>query len=220
MGKKDEILQKLRAIVPEDAICLDEEYRSGIVFSVQVPSEKLRDAVSACDAMKFYLESITGLDFKDTAELVYHLNCYEPKSRIALRVLCGLEQPPPTVSDIFPSASWLEREVHDFFGISFSDNPDMRALLLPEDADYYPLLKNFGKTHAHLDRKEVYAGVGHKPAVSEQKPEASAKEPDAEAKEPEVGVKAPEADVKHPKAGVKEPKKASAKKPKASSETE
>ena len=235
MGKKDEILQKLRSMIPEDAICLDEENRSGIVLSAQVPVENLRDAVSACDTTKFYLESITGLDFQDTAELVYHLNCYEPKSRIALRVLCGHDQPLPTVSDIFLSAQWLEREVHDFFGTSFTDNPDLRPLLLAEDMDYHPLLKTFGKANAHLERKGVY-GDGEEPAVGDQGSEAGVKEPEPgisdtketepKTKEPEPSVKEPKAGVKEPKAGVKTPKaavkkpKAGAKKPKASGETE
>ncbi len=52
------------------------------------------------------------------------------------------------MSDIFPSALWLEREVHDFFGIAFGNHPDLRPLLLPEDADYHPLRKTFGKVYA------------------------------------------------------------------------
>ena len=156
MAKKDEILQKLRAMLSEEAVCTDEQDRSGIAFSAQVPAAKLRDAASACESAGFYLESITGLDFRDTAELVYHLNCYEPMSRLALRVLCRLDEAHPTLSDIFPSALWLEREVHEFFGVAFLDHPDLRPLLLPEDADYHPLQKTFGKVYAYRERKEIY----------------------------------------------------------------
>ena len=156
MAKRDEIIQKLLDALSEDALCIDEEYRSGIALSVQLPEKKLREAAAVCEATGLYLESITGLDFLDTAELVYHLNCYEPKSRIALRVLCGHEQSVATLSDIFPSALWLEREVHDFFGIFFTGHPDLRPLLLPEDADYHPLQKTFGKIFAYRERKEIY----------------------------------------------------------------
>ena len=156
MAKKDDIIRELRNILPEDAICVDEEYRSGIAITVRTPGEKLREVAAVFETTGFYLESITGLDFLDTAELVYHINCYGPKSRIALRVLCGHEQPVATVSDIFPSALWLEREVHDFFGMSFTGHPDLRPLLLPEDADYHPLQKTFGKVHAYRERKEIY----------------------------------------------------------------
>ncbi len=152
----DDIIRVLRNLLPKDAMRVDEEYRAGIALSVQVPIETLREAARSCEAAGCYLESITGLDFLDTAELVYHFNCYEPKSRFALRVLCGHEQRVPTLSDIFPSALWLEREVHDFFGISFDGHPDLRPLLLPEDADYHPLQKTFGKIHAYRERDEVY----------------------------------------------------------------
>jgi len=156
MRKNEEIAEKIRAVVSEDAICFDDAYRAGVIFSAQVPMDKLRDVMSACAEAGYFLETITGLDFEDTAELVYHLNCYEPGSRIAVRVLCDQEGTAPTVIDIYPSASWLEREVHDFYGIRFSDNPDMRPLLLPEDADYHPLRKTFGKVHAYRKREDIY----------------------------------------------------------------
>lgn len=156
MAKREVVTQKLQAMLPEDAVCKDDALKSGVIFSAQVPLGKLRDALKVCDETEYYLESVTALDFQDTFELVYHLNCYEAKSRIALRVLCGRDQSPHTVSDIFPSALWQEREVHEFFGISFAESPDMRPLLMPEDADYYPLKKTFGTVHAYHKREEIY----------------------------------------------------------------
>ena len=156
MARKDELLQKLQAMFSAEAVGVGDSYRSGTAFTARVPAGRLRETASVCETTGFYLESITGLDFQDVTELVYHLNCYEPKSRLALRVWCEDGAPLPTVSDIFPSALWLEREVHEFFGISFTDHPDLRPLLLPEDADYHPLQKSFGKVHAHRERKEVY----------------------------------------------------------------
>ena len=160
MAKKDELLQKLQEVLAAEAVGMDESYRSGAAFAARVPAGRLRETVRVCETTGYYLESITGLDFQDVTELVYHLNCYEPKSRLALRVRCEDGTPPPTVSDIFPSALWLEREVHEFFGIPFADHPDLRPLLLPEDADFYPLQKIFGKVHAHRERKEIYGGDG------------------------------------------------------------
>jgi NADH-quinone oxidoreductase subunit C len=159
MTRRDDIGQKLRDLLSEGAIAIDKAYHSGVALAARVPLQKVREAAGVCEATGFYLESITALDFLDTAELVYHFNCYEAQSRIALRVLCGHGQTPPTVSDIFPSALWLEREVHDFFGISFDGHPDLRPLLLPEDADYHPLRKTFGKVSAYRERKEIYGSV-------------------------------------------------------------
>lgn len=156
MARKDELLQQLQAMFSAETVTTDPSYRSGTALAARVPVQRLRDAANLCQTTGFYLESITALDFLDAIELVYHLNCYEPKSRLALRVLCEPAAAPPTVSDIFPSAQWLEREVHEFFGIAFIQHPDLRPLLLPEDADYHPLRKSFGKVHAHRERNEIY----------------------------------------------------------------
>jgi NADH-quinone oxidoreductase subunit C len=117
---------------------------------------KLHDVMAAFGEAGFFLETLTGLDFQDTQELVYYLNCYEARSRFAVRLLCGHDQSPPTVSDLFAGATWLEREVHEFYGIRFADSPDMRNLLLPEDADFHPLKKTFGNVHAYHRREEIY----------------------------------------------------------------
>ena len=156
MAKIQEVIDKLKPVLPEGAVTADEEYRSGSAFTVRAPLDKLRDATRIFKDEGFYLETLTGLDFQDTFELVYHFNCFEPQSRIALRVLCGEGATPDTVSDIFASASWLEREVHEFFGVSFNGNGDLRNLLLPEDADYYPLKKTFGTVQAYRKREEIY----------------------------------------------------------------
>jgi len=141
---------------PDSPLNRDETGLTGAAWSVAVPISGIRDAAKAFQTGGFFLESITALDFEDTFELVYHFNCYEPKSRLVVRMLCGHDQVPPSICDIFRGAGWLEREVHDFFGIRFSGNPDMRALLLPEDADYYPLRKTFGKVGAYHKREEIY----------------------------------------------------------------
>jgi NADH-quinone oxidoreductase subunit C len=141
---------------PAAAWTRDETSKTGISWSLTVPIAQIRETVGVFDSAGFFLETITALDFEDTFELVYHFSCYEPGSRVALRVLCGHDQTPSSISDIFRGAGWLEREIHDFFGISFSGNPDMRALLLPEDADYHPLRKDFGKTGAYHKREKIY----------------------------------------------------------------
>lgn len=156
MAKKDELLKKLREMLGEDAVTGDDSYRTGVAATAMTPMESLRDVTAACKEGDFFLETMTGLDFEDTAEVVYHFNAYEPKSRIAVRMMCSHDGTAPTVCDIFAAAEWLEREVHEFYGIRFADNPDLRRLLLPEDADFYPLKKTFGNVHAYLRREEIY----------------------------------------------------------------
>jgi NADH-quinone oxidoreductase subunit C len=141
---------------PDAPLVRDDTGKTGALWSIVVPISGLRDTAKAFESANFFLETITALDFQDTFELVYRFNCYEPKSRAVVRVLCGHDQVAPSICDIFRGAGWIEREVHEFFGIRFSGNPDMRRLLLPADADYYPLRKDFGKVSAYRKREEIY----------------------------------------------------------------
>ncbi|MBK8482665.1 MAG: NADH-quinone oxidoreductase subunit C [Proteobacteria bacterium] len=54
----------------------------------------------------------------------------------------------PSLSATYPAANWLEREVFDMFGLRFAGHPQLKRLLLPEDADFHPLLKDFGRIDA------------------------------------------------------------------------
>jgi len=80
----------------------------------------------------------------DDLEVVYDFNHFHRFCRIVVRVRMPRNTPQlPTISDIFPGADWHERETHDFFGIKFIGHPNLAPLLLPEDADFHPLLKDF-----------------------------------------------------------------------------
>ncbi len=151
-----EMEKYLKEKLPQASFQTDETAKTGSKLSVTIPISGLRDAAKVMNGGGFFLETITGLDFLDTMELVYHFNRFEPGSRVALRVLCGQDQTPDSIWDIFRGAGWLEREVHEFFGIEFSGNSDLRTLLLPEDADYHPLRKSFGKPSAYIKREDIY----------------------------------------------------------------
>lgn len=81
---------------------------------------------------------------EDVLEAVYDFNHYETLCRVVLRTRVPRSKPEiPTISQIYPGANWHERETHDFFGIIFVGHPYLAPLLLPEDADFHPLLKDF-----------------------------------------------------------------------------
>ncbi|HIJ77692.1 MAG: NADH-quinone oxidoreductase subunit C [Desulfobulbaceae bacterium] len=80
----------------------------------------------------------------DDLEVVYDFNRYDQLCRVVIRTRVPRDNPEvPTISKVYPGANWHERETHDFFGIKFIGHPDLSPLLLPEDADYHPLLKDF-----------------------------------------------------------------------------
>ena len=80
----------------------------------------------------------------DDLEVVYDFNHYAQFCRVVIRTRTPRNHPEvPTISHIYPAAHWHERETHDFFGIKFAGHPYLVPLLLPEDADFHPLLKDF-----------------------------------------------------------------------------
>ncbi len=80
----------------------------------------------------------------DEMEVVYDFSHYQETCRVAVRTRVLRSKPElATISAVFPGANWHERETHDFFGIRFIGHPDLSPLLLPEDADFHPLLKDF-----------------------------------------------------------------------------
>ncbi len=82
---------------------------------------------------------------EDEIEVVYDFNRFESRHRVVLRVRTPRSQPQvPTIQTIYPIAHWHEREAHDFFGIDFAGHCYLVPLLLPEDADFHPLLKDYG----------------------------------------------------------------------------
>ena len=76
--------------------------------------------------------------------LVYHLLSFDPPSRLRLKV--GLKSKNPvtrSITDLWPSSNWYEREVYDMFGIQFEGHPNLRRILNPHDWEGHPLRKDY-----------------------------------------------------------------------------
>ncbi|MDY0390431.1 NADH-quinone oxidoreductase subunit C [Desulfobulbus oligotrophicus] len=99
------------------------------------------------DREGFFLEAITGVDWlkRQQLEVVYDYNRLGGEHcRVMVRTFLPRNNPVvPTVSSVFPAADWHERETYDFYGIQFQGHPNLIRILLPEDADFHPLLKDY-----------------------------------------------------------------------------
>ena len=120
--------------------CLE---NTGLMFSCYLSSEDLRAAAKVLLEQEFHLEDISMLEVLEGCLVVYHFDHFEQPGRIALRVIVDYETAAiPTISDIYPGASWHERECRDFFGVVFTGHENMSPLLLSEeDAALHPLQK-------------------------------------------------------------------------------
>lgn len=114
------------------------------------------------DSLDFdYLMNLSGVDYGEELGVVYHLLSMQHRHKIVLKVNVSRDQAEiPTVADLWRTADWHEREVFDLYGINFSNHPDMRRILLPNDWEGYPLRKDYvipevynGITIAHPDMK-------------------------------------------------------------------
>jgi len=99
------------------------------------------------------LIDITAVDYPQREKrfkIVYLLLSHENNLRIIINTNIDEKETVPSITKIFPSANWMEREVFDMYGISFKDHPDLRRILTDYGFDGYPLRKDFPLT-GHIE---------------------------------------------------------------------
>ncbi len=93
-----------------------------------------------------YLSDLTCVHWpeRDEApyEVVYNLYSISKNVRVRVKAAAG-EEGVETVTSVWPTANWMEREAYDLFGVTFRNHPDLRRLLLPKDWDGHPLRKDY-----------------------------------------------------------------------------
>jgi NADH-quinone oxidoreductase subunit C len=129
---------------------------SGRRLEIQAERGQVEAIARAARSAGFFLEAVTAIDFRDGPQVIYLFNSYEVPSRVQVRVQLRPAESLSTISSVYDAALWYEREVFDLFGIRFDNHPGLRRLLLPDDADFHPLRKDFGKVHAFRGVKDIY----------------------------------------------------------------
>lgn len=116
--------------------------------SLTVKLESLKPLLRYCrDELGFdYLIDVSSVDHFENEprfEMVYELTGIEHKEHLRVKAPVTEEQEVPTVTDIWPTANWHEREVFDMMGIRFDGHPDLRRILMWEGYPFHPLRKEF-----------------------------------------------------------------------------
>ena len=118
------------------------------------------------------LIDITAVDYPEKEErfkIVYLLLSLENNLRILINVNLEEKSIIPSITKIFPSANWMEREVFDMYGITFKDHPDLRRILTDYGFEGYPLRKDFPLTgHTEVRYSETKKKVISEPVKLEQ----------------------------------------------------
>ena len=123
------------------------EFRGETTFTIEAGD--LRELANFCrDELSFdYLLDITSIDNfgeEPRFEMVYHL--YSMRHGVHLRLKLKVPEESgavDTVSDIWPTANWHEREAYDMMGIKFNGHPDLRRILMWDGYPFFPLRKDF-----------------------------------------------------------------------------
>ena len=118
------------------------------------------------------LVDITAVDYPEQTErfkMVYLLISHEFNNRIILSYYINENEIVPSITQIFPSANWMEREVFDMYGIKFKDHPDLRRILTDYNFEGFPLRKDFPLTgHSEVRYSEDEKKVIYEPVKLEQ----------------------------------------------------
>lgn len=114
------------------------------------------------------LIDICGVDYPDRAarfDVVYHLLSLKHNARIRVKVAVAEEELVPSVTPLFSTANWFEREAYDMYGIFFADHPDLRRILTDYGFQGHPFRKDFPLTgyvevrYDEMEKRVVYEKV-------------------------------------------------------------
>ncbi len=101
-----------------------------------------------------FLMDVVGVDYprrKERIEVIYNLYSLGEHLRLFVKIRAGGDIVPRSVTDLWPSANWMEREVFDMLGVQFANHPDLRRILMRDDFPWHPLRKDFQLTSDEID---------------------------------------------------------------------
>ena len=136
---------------------LEESAVEGNTVRVLVDSESVPAVLATARETLgvLHLSFITVVDWQGSFELTYELLDLRG-ARVRVKTVVEGEEPVvPTVTNVYPTANWHEREAYDMFGVAFRGHPDLRRLYMWQDHfDHHPLLKSF-----EISTKRTFEGL-------------------------------------------------------------
>ncbi len=167
------VVNRLRAAFPAAILASSESHGD---ISLSIDRARLLDIAQFLrdDPQLNYqlLENLCGVDYlgrQPRFEVVYHFFSFYHYHRVCLKVGVPEDDPNvPSLSRLWPTATWQEREAYDMFGILFQDHPSLERILMPEDWEGHPQRKDvplgYEEVAFTFNQERIYA---HKPFAKE-----------------------------------------------------
>jgi NADH-quinone oxidoreductase subunit C len=168
---REGIVEDVKAAIGEAFLSAKDEVDE---ISIDVRRERVADVLRTLrDDFEYQqLMEIAGVDYPSRPErfdVVYHLLSVTRNHRLRIRVTTDEEQPVPTVTNVYPVAGWLEREIFDLYGVLFDGNPDLRRILTDYGFRGHPFRKDFPLTgYVELRYSEEQKRVVYEPVSLSQ----------------------------------------------------
>ncbi|GGG58244.1 NADH-quinone oxidoreductase subunit C [Hymenobacter glacieicola] len=138
------------------------------LLTVTTTRERIHDIVAGLqqdqELQLNFLTTMCGMHFPDREGqelgMVYHLHSLTQNIRLRLKIFFPIADPVvPTLTDLYATANWMERETYDFYGIIFPGHPNLVRILNVDDMDYHPMRKEYAlEDGTREDKTDLFFG--------------------------------------------------------------
>lgn len=151
---------KLKSKFGENVLSAEMHYDFPVfVLNRSIIHDALRLLKEDAELNFHFLTTLAALHFPDNKGqelgVMYQLHNMMKNYRIRVKIFFPVSDTAvPTVTDLWPTANWMERQEYDFFGINFTGHPDLRRILNMDEMNYFPMRKEYPLEDATRDDKD------------------------------------------------------------------
>jgi len=150
-GYFDEVTDALEEAYPGFADAIEKVVVDRGELTLHIVPEKIAEVCQIMrddEALRFELcSSVSGVDYLSSdvrrLHVVYQLTSMTYRRRVRLEVAVPADAGVPSVTSVYPTADWQERETYDMFGVIFTGHPNLTRILMPDDWEGYPQRKDY-----------------------------------------------------------------------------
>jgi NADH-quinone oxidoreductase subunit C len=146
-SKAEKTISLLKQEFESEVLLIEEPYQ---FLTITLRPEKIIEIIRFLynhpEAQFQFLTTLCGIHYPDQNQIavMYQLHNLKTNQQIRLKIYLSADKPEtPTLTGLFATANWMERETYDFFGVIFTGHPNMKRILNVEDMIFFPLRKEF-----------------------------------------------------------------------------